>query len=176
MNLIFRQATLEDLPEIVRLLADDFLGTTRERYEEPLAESYVKAFEEINASETNELIVVLSEPPAPLLPEEGWPKAGVVGAADGLSPSIVGTMQLTFIPGISMQGAKRLLIEAVRVDVEYRGRGIGKKMMEWAIERARAEGCLTVQLTTNAERKDAHRFYENLGFKGSHLGMKLTLR
>lgn len=165
MNLIFRQAQLEDLSEIVRMLADDFLGATREKYEDPLPESYVKAFEEINVSETNELIVVLSEPGAPS-----------VAATGSNSLTVVGTMQLTFIPGISMQGAKRLLIEAVRVDAGYRGRGIGKKMMEWAIERARAEDCLTVQLTTNAERKDAHRFYENLGFKGSHLGMKLTLR
>lgn len=173
MNLVFRPATKQDLPEIVRMLADDFLGAARERYQEPLPESYLKAFEEINASETNELIVVLSEPSASadaLLSEPG-------AVATGLnSETIVGTMQLTFIPGISMQGAKRMLIEAVRVDAEYRGRGIGKKMMQWAIERARAEGCLTVQLTTNADRKDAHRFYESLGFKGSHLGMKLSLK
>jgi len=173
MDLIFRQATIDDLPEIVRMLADDFLGGTRERCEDPLPESYLKAFAEINASETNELIVAVSEPPASaggLLSEPG-------AVATGLnSETIVGTMQLTFIPGISFQGAKRLLVEAVRVDAKHRGCGIGKKMMEWAIERARAEGCLTVQLTTNAERKDAHRFYENLGFKGSHLGMKLTLR
>jgi GNAT superfamily N-acetyltransferase len=158
MNLIFRQATLQDLPGIVRMLADDFLGTTRERCEDPLPENYIKAFEEINASETNELVVALSELPA---------SAG--------SLTIVGTMQLTFIPGISQLGAKRLLVEAVRVDSKYRGRGIGKQMMEWAIERAKNAGCATVQLTTNNDRKDAHRFYENLGFKGSHLGMKLSL-
>ena len=152
MNITYRQATIEDLPAIVRLLADDFLGTTRERIEDPLPESYIKAFEEITSSDTNELIVV----------ESGG--------------EIVGTMQLTFIPGISQLGAKRLLIEAVRVDGKYRGRGIGKQMMQWAIERAKEKGCKTVQLTTNNERKDAHRFYESLGFKGSHLGMKLKLK
>ncbi len=134
------------------MLADDFLGTARERYEDPLPDGYLKAFAEIEASETNELVVA----------ETGG--------------HVIGTMQLTFIPGISQLGAKRLLIEAVRVDGEYRGKGIGKQMMEWAIERAKNAGCATVQLTTNNDRKDAHRFYENLGFKGSHLGMKLSLR
>jgi GNAT superfamily N-acetyltransferase len=173
MNLIFRQATIEDLPGIVRLLADDFLGATRERCEDPLPESYLTAFAEIDASETNELIVTVSEPPASA---GGFLSEPVAAATGSNSETIVGTMQLTFIPGISFQGARRLLVEAVRVDVKHRSRGIGRKMMEWAIERARARGCLTVQLTTNAERKDAHRFYEKLGFKGSHLGMKLTLR
>jgi GNAT superfamily N-acetyltransferase len=156
MNIAFRPAAINDLPAIVRLLADDFLGTNRERVEDPLPESYLKAFEEIDAGDTNELIVV--------------------ELANETGGAIVGTMQLTFIPGISTLGAKRLLIEAVRVDGKYRGRGIGKKMMEWAIERAKEKGCKTVQLTTHNERKDAHRFYESLGFKGSHLGMKLSLK
>ena len=151
MNLIFRQATLDDLPVIVRMLADDFLGATREDAGEPLNENYLKAFAEIDASEANELIVV------------------------ELDGKVVGTMQLTFIPGISRLGAKRLLIEAVRVDSSLRGHGIGKKMIEWAIGRAKSAGCQSVQLTSDNARKDAHRFYENLGFKGSHLGMKFTI-
>ncbi len=152
MNLEFRQATREDLPEIVRMLADDFLGATRERYENPLPESYVKAFEEIAADKNNELIVA---------------------EADG---EIVGTLQITFTPSISFQGGKRATVESVRVDAKRRGQGIGKELMRWAIERARAENCFVIQLTTNAERADAHRFYENLGFTGLHLGMKLSLR
>ena len=160
MNLEFRQATIDDLPEVVRLLADDFLGTTRENPEEPLNENYVEAFKEIDDSDTNELIVVLSELPA----------------SAGSAKKIVGTMQLTFIPGISRLGARRLLIEAVLVDGKLRGGGIGKQMMEWALERAKKAGCQSVQLTSDNSRKDAHRFYENLGFKGSHLGMKLSLK
>jgi len=152
MDLNFRQARREDLPEIVRMLADDFLGTTRERYENPLPQSYYKAFEEIEADKNNELIVA---------------------EKDG---TIVGTLQITFTPSISFQGGKRATVESVRVDEEYRGQGIGKELMLWAINRARKENCITLQLTTNAERKDAHRFYENLGFKGSHLGMKLYLK
>lgn len=152
MNLKFRQATREDLPEIVRMLADDFLGSTRERYENPLPESYVKAFEEIDADKNNELIVA---------------------ERDG---EIVGMLQLTFTPSISFQGGKRATVESVRTDSKYRGQGIGKEMMRWAINRAREEGCISMQLTTNSERTEAHRFYENLGFKGSHLGMKLSLK
>lgn len=152
MNLKFRQATIEDLPAIVRMLADDFLGTTRERYENPLPESYIEAFEEIEADKNNELIVAEME------------------------GEIVGTLQITFTPSISFQGGKRATVESVRVDEKFRGQGIGRELMKWAIERARAENCVALQLTTNAERKDAHRFYENLGFKGSHLGMKLVLK
>ena len=152
MNLKFRHATREDLPEIVRMLADDFLGAARERDETPLPESYIKAFEEIEADKNNELIIA---------------------ETDG---EIVGTLQITFTPSISFQGGKRATVESVRVDGKFRGRGIGKELMLWAIERARKENCIAVQLTTNAERADAHRFYENLGFKGSHLGMKFYLK
>ena len=152
MNLKFRQATREDLPEIVRMLADDFLGSRRERYENPLPESYLKAFEEIDADKNNELIV-----------------ADVEG-------SIVGALQLTLTPSISFQGGKRATVESVRVDEKLRGRGIGRELMLYAIDRAREADCISMQLTTNAERADAHRFYENLGFQKSHLGMKLKLK
>lgn len=152
MNLTFRPATIEDLPAIVRMLADDFLGKQRERYEEPLPESYLKAFAEIDSSPNNELIVA---------------------EIDG---EVIGTMQLTFIPNIAFQGGKRMLIESVRVDAKLRGQGIGKKFMEFAIDRAKEKDCLFVQLTTAADRTDAHRFYKDLGFTASHVGMKLKLK
>ena len=152
MKLNFRQATREDLPEIVRMLADDFLGAQRERYENPLPESYFKAFEEIDADKNNELIVA------------------------EMNGAVVGTLQITFTPSISFQGGKRATVESVRVDAQFRGQGIGRELMLFAINRARAENCVSMQLTTNADRRDAHRFYENLGFKKSHLGMKLSLK
>ena len=152
MNLKFRQAMREDLPEIVRMLADDFLGAQRERFEDPLPESYLKAFEEINADKNNELIVA----------ETGG--------------TVVGTLQLTFTPSISFQGGRRATVESVRVDEKYRGHGIGRELMFFAIDRAKEQNCVSMQLTTNADRTDAHRFYENLGFKKSHLGMKLSLK
>ena len=152
MNLKFREATREDLPEIVRMLADDFLGSQRERFENPLPENYLKAFEEIAADKNNELIV-----------------AEIDGA-------VIGTLQLTFTPSISFQGGRRATVESVRVDAKHRNQGIGRELMLYAIERAKAENCVSMQLTTNLDRTDAHRFYENLGFKGTHLGMKLKLK
>jgi GNAT superfamily N-acetyltransferase len=151
-ELVFRRATRDDVAHIVRLLADDPLGSTRERDTDPLPGSYHEAFDAIDADPGNELIVV---------------------ERDG---AIVGTFQLTFIPGLSFQGAKRAQIEAVRVDAPYRSLGIGARMFEWAIERARQRGCRFLQLTTNAARTDAHRFYDRLGFAASHVGMKLDLR
>ncbi len=152
MKLTFRPATIDDRSDIVRMLADDVLGTQRERYEEPLPESYINAFSEIEADPNNELIVAKS---------------------DG---TVVGTLQLTFTPSISFQGSKRATVESVRVDEKYRGRGLGREMMLWAIERAKQKGCVSMQLTTNSDRVDAHRFYERLGFAGTHLGMKLKLK
>jgi len=151
-NLKFREATLEDLPEIVRMLADDFLGSRRERFEDPLPESYLKAFAEIDADKNNELIVA---------------------EMDG---AVVGTLQLTLTPSVSFQGGKRATVESVRVDEKYRGQGIGRELMLFAIDRAKAQNCVSMQSTTNTERTDAHRFYENLGFSKSHLGMKLKLK
>ena len=146
-----RPARIHDLYTIIRMLADDFLGQQREQLEDPLPESYVKAFREIEADPNNQL---------------------VVAELDG---EVVGTLQLTFTPSISFQGGKRCTVESVRVDRKYRGQGIGREMMLWAIERAKAMGCISMQLTTNNDRVDAHRFYENLGFSKSHVGMKLKL-
>lgn len=147
----FRIATEDDLSSIVRMLAADFLGQQRERYEDPLPDSYIKAFREIDADPKNELIVAERD--------------GDVG----------GTLQLTYTPSISFQGSKRCTVESVRVDEKYRGQGIGREMMLWAIERAKEKGCVSMQLTTNNDRIDAHRFYECLGFSKSHIGMKLKL-
>ncbi|MCB8942335.1 MAG: GNAT family N-acetyltransferase [Ardenticatenaceae bacterium] len=151
VELLIRQATREDVREVVRLLVDDVLGSQREQYGADLPQGYYGAFEQINRDENNELIVV--------------ERAG----------EIVGTLQLTFLPGMSYGGSWRGQIEAVRVDGRYRNQRIGQKLVEWAVERARQRGCYLVQLTTNKGRLDAHRFYERLGFVASHEGMKLSL-
>ena len=152
MDLIFRQATIDDLSEIVRMLADDFLGRERERYEDLLPESYIKAFREIEADQNNQLIIA------------------------ELDGAVVGTLQLTLTPSISFQGSKRATVESVRIDEKYRGRGLGRKLILWAIDRAKERDCVSMQLTTNLDRRDAHRFYESLGFSGTHLGMKIKLK
>jgi GNAT superfamily N-acetyltransferase len=151
-SLEFRPATRADLPDIVRMLADDKLGRERERYEDPLPDPYYDAFDRIEAAAGNELIVAV------------------------LNGRIAGSMQLTWIPSISFQGGMRLLIESVRVDSPLRGKGIGGEMFRWAIDEARRRGAFMVQLTTNNQRPEAHRFYERLGFAASHVGMKLYLR
>jgi len=147
-----RLATAEDLPAIVHLLADDFLGQQREDLSEPLNENYINAFKEIDADANNELIVA---------------------ELDGKD---IGTLQLTFTPSLSYRGSKRCTVESVRVDTSLRGKGIGREMMLWAIERAKEKGCISMQLTSHKNREDAHRFYEQLGFAKSHVGMKLSLK
>lgn len=151
-GVIFRLAKRGDLPSIVRMLADDDLGSQRERYEDPLAESYYVAFEQIERDANLELCVA------------------------ELGGEVIGTLHLMFLPSLSFQGGLRAQVESVRMDKLYQGQGIGSDMLKWSIERARKRGAHVVQLTTHLSRTDAHRFYERLGFKGSHLGMKLSLK
>lgn len=146
-----RRATEDDVPEIVALFTDDILGSRREAHGDSVAPSYYEAFEAINADKNNLMIVA---------------------EIDGV---LVGTLQITYITNMSHQGAKRAMIEGVHVDSSRRNLGIGKYMMEWAITQAKEKGCRFVQLTSNKERPDAHRFYERLGFEASHEGFKLDL-
>ncbi|MDL4773774.1 MULTISPECIES: GNAT family N-acetyltransferase [Thermomonosporaceae] len=147
----FREATPDDLPGIVRLLADDPLGATRETPAGTVPETYLAAFAAITQSADNILVV-----------------AEVGGA-------LAGTMQLTYIPGLTYTGGLRAQIEGVRVAAEQRGRGIGQSMIGWAIERARERGCRLIQLTTDRQRPESVRFYQKIGFRPSHMGMKLHL-
>jgi ribosomal protein S18 acetylase RimI-like enzyme len=151
-SVLFRRATRADLPSIVRMLADDELGSQRERAETPLPESYYFAFEQINKDPNHELIVA------------------------ELNGEVMGTLHLMFLPSISFQGGLRAQVESVRIDKRFQSQGIGSEMMKWAMEHARQRGAHVVQLTTHSSRVDAHRFYERLGFKGSHLGMKMSLK
>jgi GNAT superfamily N-acetyltransferase len=148
-NLQIRLARREDVPAIVRLLAEDQLGATRESTEEELAQVYWDAFDRLGP---NNAVYV----------------ADAAGA-------LAGCYQLTFIAGLSRRGMTRAQIEGVRVAAAHRGAGIGEAMMRDAIARAREAGCRLVQLTTDRRRPDAHRFYERLGFEPSHIGMKLAL-
>ena len=150
-QIIFRVATYTDLPSIVRLLADDELGSLRERYEIPIPASYYAAYELIAKDPNHELIVA------------------------ELDGEVMGTLHLMFLPSLSFQGGMRAQVESVRVDTRQQSQGIGSQMMKWAIQRAKVRNAHIVQLTTHKSRAGAHRFYERLGFKGSHLGMKLHL-
>lgn len=147
----FRKATEADLPAIVAMLADDELGAARERNEDPLPKAYRVAFEIMRRQGDNDILL----------------------AVDG--GAVVGCLQFTLIAGLSRLGMTRAQIEGVRVDRRHRGKGVGEKLLNYAIELARREGCGLVQLTTDKTRPEAHRFYEALGFVHSHAGMKLTL-
>jgi ribosomal protein S18 acetylase RimI-like enzyme len=144
-----RQATVADVLAIIDLLADDEIGASRETPDDRAP--YDESFGAI-AADPNQLLVV--------------------GESDG---QVVATMQLTFIPGLSRRGTWRAQIEGVRVASSARGHGLGEELIRWAIKQAHERGCALVQLTSDARRQDAHRFYERLGFTASHTGFKLAL-
>ena len=150
-GLSFRAAREADLIELVRMLSDDPLGARREVFTQPVASGYARAFAAIDTDPNNELIVA------------------------ELDGSLVGMLQVTFIPYLTYQGRWRALIEGVRVSSSVRSRGIGAALIQHAIDRARSRDCVMVQLTTDRTRDEALRFYERLGFVASHHGMKLHL-
>ena len=144
-----RRAGLDDVGAIVGMLADDPLGSARERIEDPLPPGYFRAFEALERDPNVQLVVA----------EEGG--------------AVVGCLQLCILPGLSSQGASRALIEDVRVATSCRSRGIGEQLVQWAVAEARARGCKLVELLTHHTRVDAQRFYKRLGFQSSHVGMTL---
>jgi GNAT superfamily N-acetyltransferase len=148
-DLEIRPAVPDDIPAIVAMLADDSLGALRESPDD--LTPYTAAYERLTADPNQHLVVA--------------ERAG----------RVVGTLQLTIIPGLSRRGATRAVIESVRVHADERGSGLGTRFIEWAIEEARLLGCQLVQLTSDTRRTDAHRFYERLGFSATHLGFKLDL-
>ena len=147
----FRIATEQDLDRIVEMLSDDELGKTRERYEQSLPESYIAAFQAITSDPNNELVVAYQ------------------------GNEVIGVQQITFVPYITYQGGWRATIEGVRTAPSVRGKGIGTELIKWAIHRAKERGCHLIQLTTDKQRGDALRFYERLGFKPTHEGLKMKL-
>ena len=149
IELKFRLATKDDLPDIVRMLADDTLGKTREKFEATLSDSYLHAFDRI-ISDTNQELTIVE-----------------------MNGEKVATFQLTYIPYLTHQGGLRAQIEAVRTNSNYRGQGIGKKVFEYIIGRAKQKGCIILQLTTDKQRPEAIKFYETIGFVSTHEGMKL---
>ncbi|MFJ6085526.1 GNAT family N-acetyltransferase [Streptomyces sp. NPDC092369] len=148
-DLEIRPATADDVPVIVAMLADDPLGAQRESPDDPAP--YLAAWERLAADPNQHLVVAVRE------------------------DRVVGTLQLTVIPGLSRRGATRSIIEGVRVHADERGSGLGTQLIEWAVDESRRQNCQLVQLTSDVTRTDAHRFYERLGFSASHVGFKLQL-
>jgi N-acetylglutamate synthase-like GNAT family acetyltransferase len=151
MNLTHRKAEIDDLKAIVALLANDKLGQSREKSNNDLDKAYVDAFHKIN-NDPNQYLMVLYE-----------------------NEKLIGTCHLTLLPSMTFIGSTRMQIEAVRVHSDARGQNVGEQMIELAIRWGKEHGATIFQLTTNKERPDALRFYEKLGFKATHEGMKLYL-
>jgi ribosomal protein S18 acetylase RimI-like enzyme len=147
IDVIFRSATETDVPAIVALLADDVIGAGREGE----SDRYLTAFRDVSADPRNHLVVA------------------------EINGEVTGTLQITYIPGLSRMGTERAQIEAVRVAAAHRGRGLGREMITWAVGQAKQRGCGLVQLTSDKRRSEAIRFYESLGFTATHEGMKLPL-
>lgn len=148
-DLDIRPARRTDIPAVVAMLADDPLGAQRESPDD--LTPYETAFEWLAGDPHQHLVVAVR------------------------SGEVVGTLQLTIIPGLSRRGATRSIIEGVRIHAAERGSGLGTELIEWAIDESRRQNCQLVQLTSDATRTDAHRFYERLGFEASHLGFKMAL-
>ncbi|MGW2565534.1 GNAT family N-acetyltransferase [Streptomyces sp. NPDC001537] len=148
-DLEIRPATAGDVTAIVAMLADDPLGAQRESPDD--LTPYLAALERLASDPNQHLVVAVRE------------------------SRVVGTLQLTVIPGLSRRGAVRSIIEGVRIHADERGSGLGTQLIEWAIDESRRQGCQLVQLTSDNTRSDAHRFYERLGFTASHVGFKLHL-
>jgi GNAT superfamily N-acetyltransferase len=148
-DLEIRPAVPDDVPAIVAMLADDPLGAQRESPDD--LSPYLAALERLSDDPNQHQVVAVRE------------------------GRVVGTLQLTIVPGLSRKGATRSIIEGVRIHADERGSGLGTRFIEWAIDRSRSEGCQLVQLTSDVSRTDARRFYERLGFTASHVGFKLQL-
>lgn len=146
-----RTARREDIRAIVELIADDEISALREDLSDPLPEAYTRAFDQIEADPRTELLVAV------------------------LNDEVLATLQITYLPGLSRMGSERAQIEAVRVARGTRGLGLGTHLLTDAIDRAKARGCGLVQLTSDARRQDAQRFYRQLGFAETHVGMRLIL-
>jgi GNAT superfamily N-acetyltransferase len=149
--LSFRPARADDLGFIVNLIHVDTVGDSLEQPDEPLHQRYLDALAKMSADPQQRLVIA------------------------ELEGERIGTLQLTFIPGIARLGETRCLVEAVHIAPAHRSRGYGGAMIQWAVELAREQGCGLVQLTSNKARTDAHRFYRRLGFAQSHEGFKLKL-
>jgi len=149
----FRKATENDVAIIVEMIAEDELGKKRENLQNPLPKEYLNAFKKINSDENQELIVVENQ-----------------------KLEIIGTFQLSFIQYLTYRGGIRAQIEAVRIRKDKRGLGIGKTMFEWAINRVKERNAHLLQLTTDKKRPRALKFYEDLGFKATHEGLKMHFK
>ena len=150
-DLRFRRAVADDLDALIAIFAADRLGGHGDTTDPRVRPAYAAAMAEILAAPGDRLYV------------------GEIGGR------IVATAQLSFVTALPHRGRRRAIVEAVQVVEDLRGRGIGARLVDFLVAQAREGGAGVVELTSNAARRDAHRFYERLGFTRSHVGFKLHL-
>lgn len=151
-DLIIRRARETDLTDIIAMFAADEKGGHGDTTDPDAFEDYLKAFYIIDASPNENLYVA------------------------ELGGEVVGTFQLLFTRTLTGRGSLTMVLEAVQTRPDMRSRGIGKAMVDYAVEEARRRDCRVVRLTSNDTRTDAHRFYERHGFEKTHAGFKLALK
>ncbi|MBB3609148.1 GNAT family N-acetyltransferase [Rhizobium sp. BK602] len=151
-DLLIREARESDLPALIALFAADALGGHGDSTDPAVYDDYLRAFRAIAASSDQTLYVA------------------------ELAGDVAGTFQTMITTTLTGRGSAAMIIEAVQTRADLRGQGIGAAMIDFCIAEAKTRGMRLVQLTSNAARKDAHRFYERLGFKPSHLGFKMALK
>lgn len=150
--MVLRKARKEELFRIIELYADDVLGQNRETLSDPLDKAYTDAFDIIDSNPQQELLVLVDD--------------------DNL---IVGTLQITYIQYLNRKGSKRAIFEAIRIDKNHRGKGLGEIMCKLAIQKAKENGAKIIQLTSDKDRTDALRFYKKIGFSPTHEGFKMNI-
>jgi GNAT superfamily N-acetyltransferase len=152
VRLVIREAKESDLPSLIGLFAADTMGGHGDTTDLSAYDEYLRAFRTISASSDQTLYA-----------------AELVG-------EIVGTFQTIVVTSLHGRGSSAMIIESVQTRDDMRGQGIGAAMINFCIDEAKSRDMRMVQLTSNAVRKDAHRFYERLGFKPTHLGFKMALK
>ncbi|QFY59880.1 GNAT family N-acetyltransferase [Rhizobium grahamii] len=151
-EITIREARSADVAALVAIFAADELGGHGDTTAPEVFGEYLRAFERIATSRDQTLYVAERE------------------------GQVVGTFQTMIVTALVGRGSSSMIIEAVQTRGDMRGQGIGARMIEFAIAEAKGRGLRLVQLTSNASRSDARRFYERLGFKQSHLGFKMALK
>ena len=147
-RLVFRKAVAADLPFIIGLYVEDAVIKTDDDPASAMDQPYLDALAAIDA-DPNQMLAVAE-----------------------LDGERVGTIQITFIPGLNRRAMWKGLLEGVHISAAHRNKGLGAELIDWALAQCKSRGCGMAQLTSNKQRLDAHRFYERLGWKKSHEGFK----
>ena len=137
MNIVIRQADKEDLPSVLLL------------YSQPSVDDG-----DVLPVETAEKL---------LEKMKSYPNYNLYVAER--NNSIIGSFALLIMDNLAHMGSPSGVVEDVMVSPNHQGQGGGREMMNYARDICREIGCYKLIVSSNIKRKDAHRFYETIGFK-----------